>query len=176
MKSTKAANWGKIPFERSKSGFRWKGPERREDRGRQKLQKCIKRGAEGWFFLSKYRLTSQTAHGIIPNCAGVCCAWWKSGWKTPLSIGTSEFKGDDGLLTELKTGPRVVGAKQTRRALSDGKAVRVYLAEDADPGVTGPIETLCAEKGTEVLRVPAMRELGQACGIAVGAAVAALVR
>lgn len=80
------------------------------------------------------------------------------------------------MLTELKTGPRVVGAKQTRRALSDGKAVRVYLAEDADPGVTGPIETLCSQQGTEVIRVPAMRELGQACGIAVGAAVAALVR
>ena len=80
------------------------------------------------------------------------------------------------MLTELKTGPRVVGAKQTRRALQDGKAFRVYLAEDADPGVTGPIETLCAERGAEVVRVPAMRELGQACGIAVGAAVAALVR
>ena len=176
MKSPWAANWRKIPFERSEVSFRWKLPARRGGRGRQKLQKCIKRGAEGWFFLSKYRLTSQTAHDIIPNCAGVCCAWWKSGWKTPLSIGTSEFKGDDGLLNELKTGPRVVGAKQTRRALSDGKAVRVYLAEDADPGVTGPIETLWAEKGNEVLRVPARRQLGQACGIAVGAAVAALVR
>ncbi|WP_297720588.1 ribosomal L7Ae/L30e/S12e/Gadd45 family protein [Intestinimonas sp.] len=80
------------------------------------------------------------------------------------------------MLSELRTGPRVVGAKQTRRALSDGRAVRVYLAEDADPGVTGPIESLCAERGAQVVHVPAMRELGQACGIAVGAAVAALVR
>ena len=80
------------------------------------------------------------------------------------------------MLSELRTGPRVVGAKQTRRALSDGRAVRVYLAEDADPGVTGPIESLCAEQGAQVVHVPAMRELGQACGIAVGAAVAALVR
>ena len=80
------------------------------------------------------------------------------------------------MIEQLKQENKVVGAKQTRRALSDGKAVRVYLAEDADPGVTGPIEILCAEQGTEVIRVPAMRELGQACGIAVGAAVAALVR
>ena len=65
------------------------------------------------------------------------------------------------MLTELKAGPRVVGAKQTRRALADGRAVRVFLAEDADPGVE---------------RMSATRELGQACGIAVGAAVAALVR
>lgn len=80
------------------------------------------------------------------------------------------------MLTELKTGPRVVGAKQTRRALSDGRAVRVFLADDADPGVTGPIEALCAERGAEPEHVSTMRELGQACGIAVGAAVAALVR
>lgn len=80
------------------------------------------------------------------------------------------------MLTELKTGPRVVGAKQTRRALNDGRAVRVYLAEDADPGVTGPVAELSAEKGVETVRVPAMREMGQACGIAVGAAVAAVVR
>ena len=36
------------------------------------------------------------------------------------------------MLTELKAGLRVVGAKQTRRALADGRAVRVFLAEDAD--------------------------------------------
>ena len=80
------------------------------------------------------------------------------------------------MLTELKAGPRVVGAKQTRRALQDGRAVRVYLAEDAEPGITDPIEAHCAEHGAELVRVPGMRELGQACGIAVGAAVAALVR
>ena len=80
------------------------------------------------------------------------------------------------MLTELKAGPRVVGAKQTRRALADGRAVRVFLAEDADPGVTDPGEVLCAEHGVPVERISATRELGQACGIAVGAAVAALVR
>ena len=79
------------------------------------------------------------------------------------------------MLTELKAGPRVVGAKQTRRALADGRAVRVFLAEDADPGVTDPVEVLCAEHGVPVERISAT-ELGQACGIAVGAAVAALVR
>ena len=64
------------------------------------------------------------------------------------------------MLTELKAGPRVVGAKQTRRALADGRAVRVFLAEDADPGVTDPIEVLCAEHGVPVERISATRELG----------------
>lgn len=80
------------------------------------------------------------------------------------------------MLTELKAGPRVVGVRQTRRALTEGCAVRVFLAEDADPAVTGPIEELCVQLGASLDRVPSMRELGQACGISVGAAVAALLR
>ena len=79
------------------------------------------------------------------------------------------------MLSELKTGPRVVGAKQTRRAVVDGRAKRVYLAQDADPVITGPIEALCREHAVPVETAASLRELGQACGIAVGAAVAALV-
>ena len=37
------------------------------------------------------------------------------------------------MLTELKQGSKVVGVKQTKRAVNDGKAARVFLAEDADP-------------------------------------------
>ncbi len=79
------------------------------------------------------------------------------------------------MLTELASKSKVVGAKQVRRALEAGQAKRVYLADDADPKVTGPIAALCEERGVEARRVPAMRELGSACGIAVGAAVAAVV-
>lgn len=50
------------------------------------------------------------------------------------------------MLTELKQGSKVVGVKQTKRAVNDGKAARVFLAEDADPRVTAPVEALCAEK------------------------------
>ena len=80
------------------------------------------------------------------------------------------------VLTELKAGPRVVGAKQTRRAVNDGRALRVFLAKDADPNVTAPIEELCAQRQVSVEWADAMREVGAACGIAAGAAVAALVR
>ncbi|MBU5434154.1 ribosomal L7Ae/L30e/S12e/Gadd45 family protein [Pseudoflavonifractor sp. MSJ-37] len=79
------------------------------------------------------------------------------------------------MLTELKTGSKVVGVKQTKRALGDGKAARVFLAEDADPRVVEPVEAMCAERGIPVVRVPHMKELGNACGIAVGSAVAALL-
>ena len=80
------------------------------------------------------------------------------------------------MLSELKSGTKVVGVKQTKRALNDGRAGRVFLAEDADPRVTEPVEALCAEKGVGVERVPSMKELGGACGIAVGSAVAALLK
>ena len=79
------------------------------------------------------------------------------------------------MLSELNTSNKVVGAKQTKRALSDGWARKVFLAADADPRVTGPLAELAGEKGVAVEQVPSMKELGAACGIAVGSAVAALV-
>lgn len=79
------------------------------------------------------------------------------------------------MLTQLKQGAKVVGVKQTRRAIDDGRAARVFLALDADPALTGPVEALCTEKGVPVEKVAQMKELGSACGIAVGSAVAALL-
>lgn len=79
------------------------------------------------------------------------------------------------MLTDLSNKAKVVGAKQVRRALESGRALTVFLADDADPKVTGPISEACAEKGVEAETVPSMKELGKACGISVGAAVAATV-
>lgn len=79
------------------------------------------------------------------------------------------------MLTQLQNSPKVVGAKQTKRAIGDGRARRVFLAEDADPRITAGIAELSAASGVEIEWVSAMRDLGQACGIAVGAAVAALI-
>ena len=78
------------------------------------------------------------------------------------------------MLTDLKSAKKVTGAKQVTRALKNGTARRVFLAQDADPRVT-PIELLCREQGTETEAVATMAALGSACGIAVGSAVAAVV-
>ncbi len=77
------------------------------------------------------------------------------------------------MLSELTGSNKVVGAKQTKRALADGRVRRLYLAADADPRVTGPLSELAAERGVPVEEVPTMKELGSACGISVGSAVAA---
>ena len=79
------------------------------------------------------------------------------------------------MLSQLENNAKVVGAKQTRRALRDGKAVIVFLAKDADPALTEPIEALSKELGVEVEWIPTMKELGTTCGIAVGSAVAAVL-
>ena len=79
------------------------------------------------------------------------------------------------MLTELENAAKVVGVKQVRRALANGRVKRLYLAKDADPQLTQPLERQAAETGAEVIWADAMKALGRACGIAVGTAVAATV-
>ena len=37
--------------------------------------------------------------------------------------------------------------KQSRKAIREGRAKRVYLACDADPAITEPVAASCAEAG-----------------------------
>ena len=76
-------------------------------------------------------------------------------------------------LTELTNKKTVVGAKQLRKALNSGLARKVYLAQNADPAITEPIEALCQLKAIDYAWVKSMTDLGHACGIEVGAAAAA---
>lgn len=69
----------------------------------------------------------------------------------------------------------VAGAKQLRKALLSGKARLVCLAENADPALTEPIAALCQQNSVACAWVPSMADLGNACGIEVGAAAAAVV-
>ena len=76
---------------------------------------------------------------------------------------------------ELTNSARVVGVKQVRRALNAGRARRLYLAKDADPQLTLTLAGQAREQGVEAVWLDSMRELGRICGIAVGAAVAAVI-
>ena len=66
--------------------------------------------------------------------------------------------------------------KQLRKALKNDRILTAYLAEDADPAVTEPLEALCKAQAVAVVWVKTMAELGRACGIDVGAAAAATVK
>ena len=79
------------------------------------------------------------------------------------------------MLDQLSGSAKVVVVKQVRRALASGRAKALFLAKDADPALTGPLSAQAEEQGVAVTWTASMRELGRACGIAVGAAVAATV-
>ena len=80
-----------------------------------------------------------------------------------------------GSFLDLRKQRVVVGSKQLRKAVNNGRARAVFLAEDADPAITEPIEALCLERKIPITWVAAMADLGRACGIEVGAAAAAAV-
>lgn len=70
---------------------------------------------------------------------------------------------------------RAVGASQTVRAVEQGRAVLVLVARDADRKVTAPVISAARTHGVPLVEVDSMRDLGRACGIAVGAAAAAVL-
>ncbi len=72
--------------------------------------------------------------------------------------------------------PLVSGARQTLRALREGRAVRVYIAEDAATQVVEPVRAAADEAEIPVCSIRTMRELGRACGLGVGCACAASLR
>ena len=79
------------------------------------------------------------------------------------------------MLTQLTAAEKVVGAKQVKRALKDGRAKKLFWAENADPRVLQPLIQEAVRSGVPLQQIGTMKELGEACGIAVGAAVAALL-
>ncbi len=68
-----------------------------------------------------------------------------------------------------------IGMKQATRMVELGKASEVFVAKDADPRITMKMVSLCKKMGVQVTYVDSMKMLGKACGIEVGAAVAAVV-
>ena len=79
-------------------------------------------------------------------------------------------------LEELKNAKRVIGIKQVTKAVTRDAAACVFLADDADERVVGPLRHLCEAKGVEMENVATMRKLGTACSIEVGAAAAAVLK
>lgn len=80
------------------------------------------------------------------------------------------------MLEELTGKPRVVGVKQSRRAISQGQAAKVFLADDADPALLESLVKSCFDAGVPVEGGHTMARLGAACRISVGAAVAVLLK
>lgn len=79
-------------------------------------------------------------------------------------------------MERLKTENKIVGLKQSRKAVMSGRAKLVYIARDADMHVIFPFERLCEEKNVEIVYVNNMKELAKACHVEVKTAVAVLLK
>ena len=83
---------------------------------------------------------------------------------------------NDAALARLRAAPaRAVGTNQTTKAITRGQAAEVFVAADADRRVVEPIIRAAAAVGVRLIEVESMTALGRACGIAVGAAAAAVL-
>lgn len=69
-----------------------------------------------------------------------------------------------------------VGIKQSSRAIAEGKAMKVYVAKDADVSIIEKILELATIHQVPVELVESMRMLGKACKIDVGAATAVILK
>lgn len=80
------------------------------------------------------------------------------------------------MIKELKYGPKVVGTKQTLKAIKAGKAKIVFLSKDIDLALFNNIEQLCRENDISISYIDTQIKLGEACYIDRKAATAALLK
>ena len=85
------------------------------------------------------------------------------------------MRGDSSMVTRL-TGEKVVGIKQTAKALKNNLGSKLYVAKDADIKLLEPILKLAADRSLEIEEVDTMKELGILCGIDVSAATALIIK
>ena len=81
------------------------------------------------------------------------------------------------MLEELRIKKRrVVGFKETLKALRKGEVEVIFVSKDCDRELIKEIVELAKEKGAKVEEVVSRKLLGDLVGIDVGAAVAALIK
>lgn len=71
---------------------------------------------------------------------------------------------------------RVVGLRQVLRAVREGKALKVYLADDAPEDMQRQVLLTARQMDVPVGRVGSMRALSRLCGVDVPASCAALLK
>lgn len=78
-------------------------------------------------------------------------------------------------MDELKSSKkRIIGLKQTIKAIKEDRVTKVYIAKDADDSIKNNIVEVCSDKNLQIIYVNTMKELGEACGIEVKASTASL--
>jgi large subunit ribosomal protein L7A len=71
---------------------------------------------------------------------------------------------------------KVIGMKQTLKAVKEGRILKVVLAEDTDEGIKKSIIDCCNDHQVVIERVETKVELGKSGGIERGAAVIGILK
>jgi len=80
------------------------------------------------------------------------------------------------VLESLKNGKKTIGLRQSQKAVEEGLVNVAFIARDAEEKVIRNIKELCENSSIEIVYVDNMKQLGKACGIEVGAAIACLLK
>lgn len=75
----------------------------------------------------------------------------------------------------LQQGSKVVGTKQTLKALENGSVMVLYIAEDAQKQQVSMLIEEAEGRHIPIVYVETMEELGKACDVEVKTATAALI-
>jgi len=79
-------------------------------------------------------------------------------------------------MVERLLGKKVVGIKQSLKAIKNDEVKSLYVASDADIKLIEPVIKLAQQNSLEINYVKTMKDLGKLCGIDVGAATAVLLK
>lgn len=71
---------------------------------------------------------------------------------------------------------KVIGTKQTLKFVKDGKATKVFLAEDTEEPIKNMIIECCNENNVPIEKYESKVSLGHAGGIERGAAVITMIK
>lgn len=80
------------------------------------------------------------------------------------------------MLEEFRSAKKVVGIKQSIKAVERGEAKVALIAKDADERIINDFREKCAKNSVEVIYVDTMKQLGKMCSIEVGAAAAVVLK
>lgn len=78
-------------------------------------------------------------------------------------------------MVERLPGKKVMGIKQSIKAIKNNQAKIVYVAKDADEKLIESVVKTAKENFVDVINIATMKDLGKLCGIDVGAAAAVIL-
>ena len=79
-------------------------------------------------------------------------------------------------ISDISPEGRVVGTKQVLRGIDEGTLRCVVVASDADEFITSRVKAEADARNVAVIECPSKQELGELCGVKIGAACAGVVK